>query len=100
MGLGMDIAGYAGTETRVGLNHRFHANRHCREGCPLLAVSIYVFQCSREGETLLAVSICVYQCGWEGENLPATSIHVCVSGGVSNGLGEQLGRGGMMLELE
>ena len=100
MGMGMGIAGRAGTETHVGLDHGFHANRHCREGCSLLAVSIYVFRRGREGETLLATSIRVFRCGREGENLPAASIRVCVSGGGSNGLGEQLGRGGRTLELE
>ena len=37
-----------------------------------------------------------------GRNPPGRvdSIHVCVSGGGSNGLGEQLGRGGRTLELE
>jgi hypothetical protein len=46
------------------------------------------------------MSIRVFRRGREGETLPVASTGVCVCDGVSNGGGEQLGRGGRGLELD
>jgi len=77
-----------------------HVGRRSREGQTLPVASIRVFRHSREGETLPITSIRVFRRGREGETLPVASTGVCVCDGVSNGGGEQLGRGGRGLELD
>jgi len=96
--------GCVGTQTWVGLDHGLHMHRRGTEGTTLPVMSIHVGRRSREGQTLPVMSIRMFRRSREGETLPITSICVnscvCVCDGVSNGGGEQLGRGGWGLELD